>query len=157
MKCPHCQFENVSETRFCGNCAAPLHPNQAAAPPSSPSRPLSPTLRTPPPSPTLTTRVPCGEIVPGAVFAGRYRICDELGRGGMGRVYKAIDREISEAVALKLLSPDISLDERMIERFRNELKLARRISHKNVCRIYDLGNCEGTYFISMEYIPGDNL
>jgi eukaryotic-like serine/threonine-protein kinase len=157
MKCPHCQFENVSETRFCGNCAAPLHPNQAAAPPSSPSRPLSPTLRTPPPSPTLTTRVPCGEIVPGVVFAGRYRICDELGRGGMGRVYKAIDREISEAVALKVLSPDISLDERMIDRFRNELKLARRISHKNVCRIYDLGNCEGTYFITMEYIPGDNL
>jgi serine/threonine protein kinase/Tfp pilus assembly protein PilF len=75
----------------------------------------------------------------------------------MGRVYKAMDREISEAVALKVLSPEISLDERMIERFRNELKLARRISHKNVCRIFDLGNCEGTYFITMEYIPGDNL
>jgi len=154
MKCPRCQFENVSETRFCGNCAAPLHPDQAAA--ASPP-PLPPTLPTPPPSATLTARVPCGEIVPGAVFAGRYRICDELGRGGMGRVYKAIDQEISETVALKVLNPDISLDGKMIERFRNELKLARRISHKNVCRIYDLGTCDGTYFISMEYIPGDNL
>ncbi|MGA2363580.1 MAG: protein kinase, partial [Candidatus Aminicenantales bacterium] len=154
MKCPQCQFENVSETRFCGNCAAPLRPDQATAP-SAP--PLSPPPPTPSLSATLTARVPCGEIVPGAVFGGRYRICDELGRGGMGRVYKAIDQEISETVALKLLSPEISLDEKMIERFRNELKLARRISHKNVCRIYDLGNCEGTYFISMEYIPGDNL
>jgi serine/threonine protein kinase len=75
----------------------------------------------------------------------------------MGRVYKVFDGEISEAVALKVLNPDISLDDRMIERFRNELKLARRISHKNVCRIFDLGNCEGTYFITMEYIAGDNL
>jgi len=155
MKCPHCQFENASDTRFCGNCAALLRPGQA------PSPPASPTMTTPPPSPpappTMTVRVPCGEIVPGSTFAGRYRICDELGRGGMGRVYKVLDGEISEAVALKILSPDISLDERMIERFRNELKLARRISHKNVCRIFDLGNCEGTYFITMEYISGDNL
>jgi serine/threonine protein kinase/tetratricopeptide (TPR) repeat protein len=75
----------------------------------------------------------------------------------MGRVYKAIDREISETVALKVLSPDICLDDKMIERFRNELKLARRISHKNVCRTYDLGNCEGAYFFTMEFIPGDNL
>lgn len=140
MKCSKCQFENVSDTRFCGNCAALLRPDQGA-----------------PVSSTRTLRVPCGEIVPGSTFAGRYRICDELGRGGMGRVYKALDGEISEAVALKVLSPDISLDDRMIERFRNELKLARRISHKNVCRIFDLGNCEGTYFITMEYIAGDDL
>jgi serine/threonine protein kinase len=159
MKCPHCQYENIGDTRFCGNCAALLHPVAAASPtlttplpsPSSaPSRPF-------PSSPTVTASVICGEIVPGAEFAGRYRILDELGRGGMGRVYKAMDREISEAVALKVLIPEISLDERMIERFRNELKLARRISHKNVCRIFDLGNCEGIYFITMEFIAGDNL
>ncbi len=99
----------------------------------------------------------CGEIIPGTEFAGRYRILDELGRGGMGRVYKALDREISEAVAIKVLVPALSADETMIERFRNELKLARRISHKNVCRIFDLGNCEGTYFITMEFVPGDDL
>jgi serine/threonine protein kinase len=105
----------------------------------------------------MTAHVLCGEIVPGTEFAGRYRILDELGRGGMGRVYKALDREISEAIALKVLVPALSADENMIERFRNELKLARRISHKNVCRIFDLGNCEGTYFITMEFVPGDNL
>lgn len=114
-------------------------------------------LPSPTGSPTLTAHILCGEIVPGTEFAGRYRILDELGRGGMGRVYKALDREISEAIALKVLVPAFSVDERMIERFRNELKLARRISHKNVCRIFDLGNCEGTYFITMEFVPGDNL
>jgi TolB-like protein/tetratricopeptide (TPR) repeat protein len=105
----------------------------------------------------MTVRIPCGEILPGNEFAGRYTIFDELGRGGMGRVYKALDKEISETIALKVLVPEFSLDERMIERFRNELKLARRIAHKNVCRIFDLGNCEGTYFITMEYVSGDTL
>ncbi len=161
MKCPHCQFENASETRFCGNCAALLRPDRIASPPPQPSQPASPPSSSPKaPSqalPTITARIPCGEIVPGSEFAGRYRICDELGRGGMGRVYKAMDREINEAVALKVLSPDISFDDKMMERFRNELKLARRISHKNVCRTYDLGNCQGTYFFTMEFIPGDNL
>ncbi len=143
MKCPHCHFENVSDTRFCGNCAALLHPGPAA--PAGPA------------AATVTARIPCGEILPGRDFAGRYTIYDELGRGGMGRVYKALDKEISETVALKVLVPELALDERMIERFRNELKLARRIAHKNVCRIFDLGNCEGTYFITMEYVAGDDL
>jgi serine/threonine protein kinase/Flp pilus assembly protein TadD len=147
MKCSRCLFENVPDTRFCGNCGAPL---RAAIGPSDPAAASFP-------GPTVTASVSFGELVPGTTFAGRYRICDELGHGGMGRVYKAIDREISEAVALKILNPEIGLDEKMIDRFRNELKLARRISHKNVCRIYDLGNAEGIYFISMEYIPGDNL
>jgi serine/threonine protein kinase/tetratricopeptide (TPR) repeat protein len=143
MKCPHCHFENVSDTRFCGNCGTLLHP--------APGAPAGPAAA------TVTARIPCGEILPGQDFAGRYTIYDELGRGGMGRVYKALDKEISETVALKVLVPELALDERMIERFRNELKLARRIAHKNVCRIFDLGNCEGTYFITMEYVAGDDL
>jgi serine/threonine protein kinase/tetratricopeptide (TPR) repeat protein len=142
MRCPRCHFENVSDTRFCGNCATLLHPGSAPAGPDSA---------------TMTARIPCGGIGPGNDFAGRYAIIDELGRGGMGRVFKALDKEIGETIALKVLVPEFSLDERMIERFRNELKLARRIAHKNVCRIFDLGNCEGTYFITMEYVSGDTL
>ncbi|HDT13633.1 MAG TPA: tetratricopeptide repeat protein [Candidatus Aminicenantes bacterium] len=114
-------------------------------------------LSSPPGAPTVTARIVCGELVPGSDFAGRYRILDELGRGGMGRVYKALDREINEAVALKVLGPALSADEKVIERFRNELKLARRISHKSVCRIFDLGSCEGIHYITMEFVPGDNL
>jgi TolB-like protein len=141
MKCPHCRFENVSDTRFCGNCGNLLHP-------ASPD---------PAGAAAAMTRIPRGEIVPGGDFAGRYTVVDELGRGGMGRVYKALDKEINETVALKVLVPGLALDERLIERFRNELKLARRIAHKNVCRIFDLGNFEGTYFITMEYVAGDTL
>ena len=75
----------------------------------------------------------------------------------MGRVYKAYDTEVREKLALKLLQPDIARDERTIERFRNELKLAREISHRNICRMYDLGREEGTYYITMEYVPGEDL
>jgi eukaryotic-like serine/threonine-protein kinase len=155
MKCPRCQADNPEDSRFCGQCATGLMPGAEAAgmPPVDWTTPLP----APPGAMTRTVQVVCGELVPGVEFAGRYRILDELGRGGMGRVYKALDREISESIALKVLIPAFSADEKMVERFRNELKLARRISHKNVCRIFDLGNCEGTYFITMEFVPGDNL
>lgn len=72
-------------------------------------------------------------------------------------MYKALDKEINEEVAMKLLKPEVAEDERTIERFRNELKIARRVTHKNVCRMHDLGKEEETYFITMEYVDGDNL
>ena len=93
----------------------------------------------------------------GTTFARRYRIIEELGRGGMGKVYKVLDTEIKERVALKLLNPEIAADQQTIERFRNELKFARTISHRNVCRMHDLGREEGAYFITMEYVPGEDL
>ena len=75
----------------------------------------------------------------------------------MGRVYKVQDTGIKEKIALKLLRPEITLDKETIERFSNELKLARRISHRNVCRMFDLGRAEGTTFITMEFVPGEDL
>ena len=75
----------------------------------------------------------------------------------MGNVYKVYDAEVEEKVALKLLNPEIASDEETIKRFRNELKLTRTISHKNVCRMYDLGQQEGVYYITMEYVAGENL
>ena len=97
------------------------------------------------------------ELAPGSTFAGRYHIYEELGKGGMGKVYKALDKEIEEKVALKLLNPDIVADSKTIERFRNELKTARQISHKNVCRMYHFGKDEGVYYITMEYVRGEDL
>ena len=97
------------------------------------------------------------ELTAGTSFARRYQIIEDLGRGGMGRVYKVFDTEVQEKMALKLLHPDIAADERTIERFRNELKLARAISHRNVCRMFDLGREEGTYYITMEYVSGEDL
>jgi serine/threonine protein kinase/Tfp pilus assembly protein PilF len=138
MKCPKCHFENPSGTHFCGNCAASLLQDKDIGP-------------------TETIQVSIKELTAGTTFARRYQIIEDLGKGGMGRVYKVFDTEVREKMALKLLNPDIASDERTIERFRNELKLARTISHRNVCRMFDLGREEGTYYITMEYVSGEDL
>jgi serine/threonine-protein kinase len=94
----------------------------------------------------------------GGVFAGRYEITKVLGRGGMGVVYRARDRELDEVVAIKTLLPE-ALDPTgtSLERFKQEVRLARRISHRNVVRLHDFGEVDGTYYITMEYVEGTNL
>ncbi len=106
---------------------------------------------------TETLQTPVHELTTGSTFAGRYQVIEELGHGGMGRVYKVQDTDIKERVALKLLRPEITLDKEAVERFSNELKLARKISHRNVCRMFDLGKADGTTFITMEFVPGEDL
>jgi serine/threonine protein kinase/Flp pilus assembly protein TadD len=101
--------------------------------------------------------MPADELTTGFTFAGRYQVVEELGKGGMGSVYKVLDKEINAKVALKLIKPEIAADQKTIDRFRNELKLARMIGHKNVCRMFDLGREEDKYFITMEYVPGEDL
>lgn len=93
----------------------------------------------------------------GTTFAGRYQIIEELGKGGMGWVYKVFDTKIKEKVALKLIKPEVASDRETIERFSNELKLARKIRHKNVCGMFDIGEAEGAHFITMEYVSGEDL
>lgn len=109
------------------------------------------------PNVTKTQQTPVKELASGALFAGRYQVIEELGRGGMGRVYKVHDTEVGAKVALKLIRAEFSEDPETVERFRNELKTARDITHKNICRMYDLGKEAGTYFITMEYVPGEDL
>jgi serine/threonine protein kinase/Tfp pilus assembly protein PilF len=140
VKCPKCNFENPADTHFCGKCAEPLEPQKDIS-----------VLHTK----TLTTSK--RELNTGSTFAGRYQVIEELGKGGMGRVYKALDKEINEKVAIKLLNPEVGSDEETIERFKNELRLARKVGHRNVCRMYDIAQEEGAYYISMEYISGEDL
>jgi serine/threonine protein kinase/tetratricopeptide (TPR) repeat protein len=106
---------------------------------------------------TETLQTPVRELTTGSTFAGRYQIIEELGRGGMGRVYKAFDAKIKEKVALKLIKPEVASDKETIERFGNELRLARNISQRNVCRMFDMGEAEGAHFITMEYVHGEDL
>jgi len=106
---------------------------------------------------TETLETPPEELSPGSTFAGRYHIVEELGKGGMGRVYRAKDNKLNEEVALKLVRPEIALDERTLERFRNELKIARKISHRHVGRMYELMEEKGVHFITMEYVAGQDL
>src|SRR6267378_4235174 len=87
----------------------------------------------------------------------RYDLLDKLGSGGMGIVYKARDRETGEVLALKVLKSTLTEDPALMERFRNELRLARRITHHNVCRIYDFNRVDDSAFISMEFVDGNSL
>src|SRR5439155_14761885 len=96
-------------------------------------------------------------LSPGTVLAQRYEILQILGEGGMGAVYKADDRELNRPVALKVIRPDLAGNKSIIDRFKQELLLAHQVTHKNVIRIYDLGESEGLKFITMEYIEGADL
>ena len=98
-----------------------------------------------------------GRFLPGRLLAGRYRIIALLGRGGMGEVYRADDLTLGQPVALKFLPEDASRDETLLERFRNEVRLSRRVSHPNVCRVYDVGEVDGHTFFTMEYVDGEDL
>jgi serine/threonine protein kinase/Flp pilus assembly protein TadD len=140
IKCPKCQAENPETKQFCGDCGTQL--------PSSKDIHVEF---------TETLQTPIHELTTGSSFAGRYQVIEELGKGGMGRVYKVFDTEIKEKVALKLLKAEIGVDQETIERFRNELKFARRIGHRNVCRMFDLSKEEGAYYITMEYVSGEDL
>ena len=106
---------------------------------------------------TATIDLPGARLASGTMFAGRYLIIEELGRGGMGRVYRAIDKLIDDEIALKLIRPEIAAEKRTLERFSHELKTARKIVHKNVGRMYDLAEDRGNHFITMEYVPGQDL
>ncbi len=140
MKCSHCNYDNPGNSRFCSQCGTKFgHPEDISE------------------IPTMTRQTASEDFTPGSTFAERYQIIEELGQGGMGTVYKALDTTINEKVALKLIKPEIASNKHTIERFQNELKYARKVSHKNVCRMYHLSKEDDSHYIVMEYIPGENL
>jgi serine/threonine protein kinase/Tfp pilus assembly protein PilF len=140
MKCPKCQADNPETKKFCGECGTALEISE------EPTEFFTRTLET-----------PVDALKTGATFANRYQIIEELGEGGMGKVYKVLDTEIDARIALKLIKADIAADQKTIERFRNELKTARDITHKNVCRMYHMGKHEGHHYITMEFVDGEDL
>jgi eukaryotic-like serine/threonine-protein kinase len=111
-----------------------------------------------PEAPVETVRSSENLLATGCLFAGRYEIQEALGAGGMGVVYRAYDREVGETVAIKAIKPEIkTLDPTLLERFKQELRLARKITHRNVVRTYDLGETGGIYYITMEYVRGTTV
>jgi serine/threonine protein kinase len=96
-------------------------------------------------------------FLPGRLLAGRYRIIALLGRGGMGEVYRADDLTLGQPVALKFLPEEAAQNPNLLDRFKNEVRIARRVSHPNVCRVYDVGDIDGATFFTMEYVDGEDL
>jgi hypothetical protein len=103
------------------------------------------------------THAPIVDYAPGTVLAGRYRIIEMLGRGGMGVVFRADDERLGHPVALKFLPSALAHDHRRLQQFHNEVRLSRQISHPNVCDVYDIGDADGHLFLSMEYVEGRDL
>src|SRR2546427_3552799 len=107
--------------------------------------------------PTLVRTPAPSRFAPGSVVAGRYRLVGLLGRGGMGEVYRADDLTLDQPVALKFLPDGVAADDIPLAQFHNELRVARQVSHKNVCRLYDLGDADGRRFLTIEYVDGEDL
>src|SRR5437660_6989779 len=164
MQCPVCQTENPPTTASCTKCSTPLPLNDQTLEGAVPSGtlPAGTTPRgtsawsvavTPPPGAPYAQ----GEELVGTLLAERYEILALLGQGGMGAVYKARDTELGRLVAIKLIRADLASNPEILRRFKQELILAREVTHRNVIRIFDLGQAKGFKFITMEFVEGRDL
>jgi len=151
MVCPLCSHPNAEELVQCEKCSTPLPISDQTIGPGHDGGWSVPAGN------VVVTTAAQKQLEPGAVIGERYEIVRLLGQGGMGAVYQAKDRELDRQVALKVIRGDMAANPEILRRFKQELILARQITHKNVIRIFDLGQADGLKFITMEYIEGEDL
>src|SRR5712664_2773155 len=180
MRCPSCSSEIPDPSRYCSACGslvdsgndatliddkvanegetiAPATPRRT---PSHPPPPRHSSSRISSSSAALLSSsdaVSGGRVTPGQIIADRYRVVALAGRGGMGEVYRAEDLKLSQIVAIKFLPPSLSQDAGALARFHSEVRIARQVSHPNVCRVFDIGDADGVPFLTMEYVDGEDL
>lgn len=153
-RCPACLNAVTENNLNCPTCGIALSSMQTTVrqpPPKENNSPRKSSHR------SSTSSRSEGHFIAGAILDNRYRILGLLGRGGMGEVYKAEDLKLNQTVALKFLPEHFAEDIAARERFYNEVRTARQVSHPNVCRVFDIGEVEGAHFLSMEFIDGDDL
>jgi len=154
-QCINCHADAPAGAVFCLKCGKPLGSTSEVATAVIGSG--SAKISSGPSRLSVSSAVDEGRFPPGTLLAQRYRVSGRLGKGGMGEVYKATDLLVGQTVALKFLPEELAANDSLLERFRNEVRLARQVSHPNVCRMYDLGEADGLVFLSMEYIDGEDL
>src|SRR6266446_4629281 len=155
MQCPVCQADNPSSAATCEKCNTPFPFSDATIPPTDSGQEAGWSAAAPVrPSSDAAEK---GQLEPGSVLAERYEILQLLGQGGMGAVYKARDKELDRVVALKLIRSEFAKNPEILRRFKQELILARQVTHRNVIRIYDLGQADGIKFITMDFVEGRDL
>ncbi len=148
--CPQCQSGNSDQAEHCVVCDSPL-------PLSYDDENLATMVPGFAKAGVAVTPVVKPVVKPIGQFGSRYQIISKLGNGGMGTVYKVRDLDLDRVVALKVVRPELTVNPEVMERFKQELLLARKISHKNILRIHDLGDHNGMKFISMAYVEGHDL
>jgi hypothetical protein len=172
-ECSNCHATNSSSSSVCTSCQTPFPlsdptllgdstpdanarflGNEDPGDPNGVSAPQGWSQPVPPPS---ATGVRGGRLSKGMRLGRRYEIVQMLGEGGMGAVYRAWDREPDRLLALKVIRPELAVHEEILQRFKQELILARKIAQKNVIRIFDLGEADGVKFVTMEFIEGKDL
>jgi serine/threonine protein kinase/tetratricopeptide (TPR) repeat protein len=160
MQCPLCQADNPPTADHCTKCSTPLPLADVTISPTAVGGTAVGRTEawsvavSPRPSSEAASK---GQLEPGTILADRFEILQLLGQGGMGAVYKGRDMELERLVALKLIRPDLASHPEILRRFKQELILAREVTHRNVIRIFDLGQAQGIKFITMEYVEGRDL
>ena len=151
MICPQCSHTNPAESVLCQECATPLPMDDQTIQPGSAGAWSAPV------GDVVISPAAAKQFSPGTLLGDRYEILQLLGQGGMGAVYKARDVELERLVALKVIRPDLASHPDILRRFKQELILARGVTHRNVIRIFDLGQASGVRYITMEYVEGQDL
>ena len=140
IKCPNCNSDNTDTARFCSNCATSLD-----APPNHG------------PSLTKTLQSPTYVVAPGTVIAGHYEVQENLGKGGMGEVYRALDKNLGRQVAIKILPEEFSSDPERLARFEREAKLLATLNHPNIAAVHGFEEVKGLRFLVLELVEGETL
>ena len=161
IRCPHCSADVEEGAAACASCGQPL--SSVSQLPTGLASPSVASAARRKPVPSVIGRLASSDTLegegftPGTVIAERYRVIGLIGRGGMGEVYRADDLKLGQPVALKFLPRSLANDRGRLDRFFSEVRMARQVSHPNVCRVYDIAEVDGQHFLSMEYVDGEDL